>query len=103
MIFYNGLRSVMKNVPAHNFLTIPGDFNAKLGPDDAKFTFHNEINPNGELLVDFMEEFNLFPANTKLWTFEYPNGVKAQLDYVIRGKWQNSVEESLSIVFQRRI
>ena len=99
--FYNGLRSVMENVPAHNFLTIPGDFNAKLGPDDAKFTYHTETNCNGELLVDFMEEFNLFPANTKfmksknkLWTFEYPNGAKAQLDYVlIRRKWQNSVKE----------
>ena len=75
----------MENVPAHNFLTIPGDFNAKLGPDDAKFTIHTETNRNGELLVDFMEEFNLFPANTKfmksknkLWTFEYPNGAKDQ-------------------------
>ena len=29
-----------------------------------------------------------------LWTFEYPNGGKAQLDYVlIRRKWQNSVKE----------
>ena len=91
----------MENVPTHNFLTIPGDFNAKLGPDDAKFTSHTETNRNGELLVDFMEEFNLFPANTKLmksknklWTFEYPNGAKAQLDYMmIRRKWQNSVEE----------
>ena len=40
--FYNGLRSVMENVPAHNFLTIPGDFNAKFGPDDAKFTSHTK-------------------------------------------------------------
>ena len=47
-------------------------------------------NRNVELLVDFMEEFNLFPANTKfmisknkLRTFEYPNGAKAQLDYVL--------------------
>ena len=71
-------RSVMENVPAHNFLTIPGDFNAKLGPDDAKFNFHDtETTRNRELLVDFMEEINLFPANTKfiiskknLWTFE---------------------------------
>ena len=68
----------MENVPAHNFLTIPGDFNAKL---DTKFTSHTETNRNGELLVDFMEEFNLFPANTKLmksknklWAIEYPNG-----------------------------
>ena len=53
------------DVPTHNVLTILGAFNAKLGPDDAKFTFHTETNRNRELLVDFMEEFNLFPANTK--------------------------------------
>ena len=35
--FYTTLRSTI-HVPAHNFLLIPGDFNAKLGPDDAKFT-----------------------------------------------------------------
>ena len=50
--FHNGLHSVVENVPAHNFLTIPGDFNAQLGPNDAKFTFHIETNRNGELLVD---------------------------------------------------
>ena len=46
----------MENVPAHNSLTIPGDFNAKLGPDYSKYTFHTETNCKGELLVDFMEE-----------------------------------------------
>ena len=30
---------VMENVSAHNFLTLPDDFNAKLGPDDANFYF----------------------------------------------------------------
>ena len=99
--FYNELRSVVENVPAHNFLSIPGDFNAKLGHDDAKFTFHSETNRNGELLIDLMEEFNLCPANckfmkskNKLWTFEYPNGERAQIDYVlVRKKWQNSIKE----------
>ena len=60
----------MQNVPADNFLTIPGDFNAMLGADDTKFTFHTETNHNGEFLVDFMEEFNLFPANTKFMKSE---------------------------------
>ena len=84
--FYNGLRSVIENVPSHNFLTIPGDFNAQLGPNDAKFTFHTETNRNEEFLVDLMEEFNLCPANckfmksnNKLWTFEYPNGKRAPI------------------------
>ena len=102
--FYTTLRSTIENVPAHNLLLIPGDFNAKLGADDAKFTFHSATNRNGELLVDIMEEFNLFPANTKfmkpknkLWTFEYPNGHRAQLDYIlVRKKWQNSVKDCRS-------
>ena len=97
--FYNTLRSTLENVPKHNFLLIPGDFNARLGPDDAKFTFHSETNRNGEYLVDLMEEFSLCPANTKfmrskhkLWTFEYPSGQRAQLDYIlVRKKWQNSI------------
>ena len=97
--FYNTLRSTLENIPAHNFLLIPGDFNAKLGPNDAKFTMHSETNRNGEYLVDFMEEFSLCPANTKfmrcknkLWTFEYPSGQRAQLDYIlVRKKWQNSI------------
>ena len=60
--FYTTLRSTIENVPAHIFLLIPGDFKAKLGPDDAKFTFHSETNRNGERLIDLMAEFNLCPA-----------------------------------------
>ena len=56
--FYNTLRSVLDEVPAHNFLVVPGDFNAKLGPADVKFTHNVETNRNGEKLLDFMEEFN---------------------------------------------
>ena len=99
--FYNTLRSTLENVPAHNFLVILGDFNAKLGSNDAKFTFHANANRNGEHLVDLMEEFNPCSANTKfmkskhqLWTYEYPNGDRAQLDYIlVRKKWQNSVKD----------
>jgi hypothetical protein len=43
---------------------VTGDLNAKLGPDDARFTYNTQTNRNGDHLVDFMEEFNLFPANT---------------------------------------
>lgn len=99
--FYNTLRSTLEHVPAHNFLLVPGHFNAVLGTDDAKFTFHTETNRNGEHLVDLMEESNLYPANTKfmksnnqLWTFEYPNGSRAQLDFIlVRKKWRNSIKD----------
>ena len=63
--FYDILRTTLENVPAHNFLLVPGDFNAKLGTDDVTFSYHTETNRNGEHLVDIMEEFNLCPANTK--------------------------------------
>ena len=61
--FYTTLRSTIEQVPLHNFLVIAGDLNAKLGPSDVKFTYNNQTNRNGEYLVDFMDEFNLFSAN----------------------------------------
>ena len=31
-------------------------------------------------------------CKNKLWTFEYPSGQRAQLDYIlVRKKWQNSI------------
>ena len=88
--FYTTLRSVLDEVPAHNFLVVPGDFNAKLGPSDVKFTYNIVTNRIGEKVLDFMEEYNLCPVNTKftkcknqLWTFEYPNGDRAQIDYIL--------------------
>ena len=33
----------------------------------------------------------------QLWTFEYPNGQRAQLDYILfRKKWHNSIQDSRS-------
>ena len=31
--FYDTLRTTLEDVPAHNFLLVPGDFNTKLGTD----------------------------------------------------------------------
>ena len=102
--FYDTLRSTLDSVPPHNFLAILGDFNAKLGPDDVKFTYNESSNRNGEMLIDFMEEYNLFSSNTnfmkpksQLWTFEYPSGSRAQIDYILyRKKWRNSIKDSRS-------
>ena len=101
--FYTTLRSTIEQVPLHNFLVIAGDLNAKLGPSDVKFTYNNKTNRNWEYLIDFMDEFNLFSANSfmkpkgQLWTFEYPNGDRSQLDYLIfRKKWRNSIKDSRS-------
>ena len=54
------------------------------------------------MIIDFLEEFNLYISKTsfmkpkgQMWTFEYPSGDRAQLDYVIfRKKWRNSVKDS---------
>ena len=115
--FYHKLRSVASDVPAHNLLLFLGDFNAKLGPTDALFTYNNLTNRNGEKMLDFMTEFELVATNTrfmnsrnKLWTFEYPTGSKAQLDYIlVRRKWINSVRNcrayssSCSVLSDHRI
>ena len=102
--FYSILKSTVEQVPAHNFLVIAGDFNARLGPNYVNFTYNDVTNRNGEMLQDFMDEFNLFSANTsfkkprgQLWTHEYPTGDRAQLDYILcRKKWRNSVHDARS-------
>ena len=63
-----------------------------------KRSFHLETNRNGEHLIDFATECGLVNLSLqytkrkgKLWTFSYPNGIKAQLDYIlINKKWRNS-------------
>ena len=102
--FYTSLRSTVEQVPPNNFIVIAGDLNSKLGPDNVNFTFDSTTNRNGEMLLDFLEEFNLFTSNNcfmkpkgQLWTFEYPSRDRAQLDYLIfRKKWKNSVKNSRS-------
>ncbi|PIK57531.1 hypothetical protein BSL78_05595 [Apostichopus japonicus] len=74
--------------------------NAKIGHSDGKYTFHAETNRNGELLLDLINETDLIPINLKfqkhkgkLWTFTYPSGYRAQLDFIfVRSKWKNSVQ-----------
>ncbi|XP_072050064.1 uncharacterized protein [Amphiura filiformis] len=76
-----------------------GDFNGRIGPEDAKFTYHDITNRNGKFLVDLAIEKNMICANTyfrkrkgKLWTFCSPAGNKYQLDYILlRKKWRNSL------------
>ena len=49
---YDNLRRAIDSIPAHNVLLVVGDFNARIGPEDAKFTFHDTTNRNGKYLVD---------------------------------------------------
>ncbi|KAI8514657.1 hypothetical protein Bbelb_072480 [Branchiostoma belcheri] len=96
---YEDLARAIEAIPAHNLLLVIGDFNARIGDQDAKFTFHKETNRNGRLLLDLANEKDLVVSSTdfckkagKLWTFISPGGMKYQLDYVlIRRKWRNSM------------
>ena len=45
--FYEDLSAAIRGVPAHNFLAVLGDFNARLGQGDVPFTYHKETNRNG--------------------------------------------------------
>ena len=74
--FCTTLRTIIEQVPLHNFLVIAGDLNAKLGSDEARFSFNSKTNRNGEMLIDFIQEFNLFISNAhfmkpkgQLWSF----------------------------------
>ena len=85
--FYSDLKSVVQNIPAHNFATLAGDFNAQVGSEDVRFSFNSATNRNGEKLLDFAEEFQLSLASTnfmkplnKLWTYESPKEDRTQID-----------------------
>ena len=74
--FFEDLVTAVRDVPAHNFLAILGDFNARLGPEDAPFPYHDSTNRNGAYLTAFLTEHELLAANTifrkrtgKRWTF----------------------------------
>ncbi|KAJ8385190.1 hypothetical protein AAFF_G00191620 [Aldrovandia affinis] len=98
--FYDDLRTAIHHVPAHNFLIILGDFNARLGPEDAPFTYHTNTNRNGEHLTALLTEHELLAANTlfrkrmgKRWTFQdRATSMRRQLDYIlVRRKWRKSI------------
>ncbi|XP_072032828.1 uncharacterized protein [Amphiura filiformis] len=96
---YMVLGKSIKQVPAHNFLMVMGDFNARVGKEHYKFPYHDSTNRNGELLHTLAIENELEITNvsfckkkSRLWTFTLPSGFKAQLDYIlVRRKWRNSI------------
>ncbi|XP_034053142.1 craniofacial development protein 2-like [Gymnodraco acuticeps] len=98
--FYEDLATAVRDVPAHNFLAILGDFNARLGPEDAPYPYHDSTNRNGAYLTALLMEHELLAANTifrkrtgKRWTFQdRATGMLRQLDYILlRQKWRNSI------------
>ena len=98
---YDDLPSITRSVPKYNVLIIGRDLNPQIGQSmHHEFTYHYTSNRNGEYLEHFLIENILLCINTqfqkrrgKLWTYTYPNGDRAQLDYMtINKKWINSVQ-----------
>lgn len=99
--FYQGLEDAVKQIPAHNILMIVGDFNARIGTGEAKYTYHQETNGNGNKLLEFVQANSLVIGNTqfqkrpgKLWTHtNQGTGTKSQLDYIlICRKWRGCLQ-----------
>ena len=96
--FYQSLSDTITQIPAHNMVIKGRDFNAKI------VHFTALTNRNGQMLCDLMVQHELIALNTrfrkskkKLWRFIYPNGEKAQLDYILgRKKWRNSFKNCQS-------
>ena len=95
------MASAISTIPKHNVLLVLGDFNAHLGTDDVKYSYHKKTNKNGQLLIDLTLESNLVITNTtlqkrpgKLWTYlSDMTGSKTQIDYIlINKKWKNSLK-----------
>ncbi|XP_066916214.1 craniofacial development protein 2-like [Clytia hemisphaerica] len=57
--FYLELKNVLDDIPRHNFVSIAGDFNAKLACPDVSFSFNKHTNRNGEYLLDLIDEYGL--------------------------------------------
>ena len=100
--YYHQLAAATKSVPAHNVTIVAGNFNTRIGLDNAKFAYQTSTNRNGEFLHEYEQENDLVITNTtfkkktsKLWTCVLPSGVRAQLDYVlIKKKLRNSVNDA---------
>ena len=98
---YENLSTAISEVPKHNLLLIVGDYNAHLGKDAGKYTFHDKSNENGNLMKDFVQANDLIVTNSyfqkkqgKLWSFiSDMSGQKSQIDFIlINKKWKNSVK-----------
>ena len=98
---YIDLANVINSIPKHNLLLVIGDYNAHLGPTDVHYTYHNETNSNGRMLLDLATECNMEITNTrfqkkagKLWTYiSDMSGTKSQVDYIlVNRKWKNSIK-----------
>ena len=107
--FFDSLSAAVMEIPKHDVVVIPGDFNAQVGSDIpssalGRFCYHKRTNDNGKRLIEFMEEAGMKDCMTwfqhsrsRMWTWEHPNyklsDTRRQLDHIlINRKWMNSVK-----------
>ena len=96
---FDNLRRAVDSIPAHNVPLVIGDFDARIGPEDGRYTYHGSTYRNGKSLVDMAMRKKLIIANAqfckkkgKLWTYISPGGSKCQLNYIlIQRNWRNSM------------
>ena len=98
-IFYEQLQITIKQVPSNNFLIILSDINAKMGPEDMKYTYNISKNNNESWFKEMMEKYNLLSTNLqfqkkidKFWTCMSQHMTKHKSDYLlVRNKWRKRI------------
>ena len=66
--FYDDLKSAISSIPAHNFLLVLGDFNARVGKTShesspqtiGRYFYHEITNDNGNKLVSLSKNSRLY-------------------------------------------
>ena len=98
---FQKLSNIVNSIPKHNLILEIGDFNAHVGQDLVKYSFHEKTNKNGNFLYQHIVESNMLITNTsfqkrsgKLWTYcSDMSGAKSQIDFIlINHKWKNTVK-----------
>ena len=103
--FYNTLEDALATVHRKDILIITGDWNAKVGSDNADWKRimgsygYGDRNERGERLLEFAATHSLFICNTRFkqrpqrkWTWASPDGVhKNMIDLIfIQQRWKSS-------------
>jgi exonuclease III len=98
---FQKLSDIVNGIPKHNLVIELGDFNAHLGEEHARYTYHQSTNTNGKFLLEHALECDMLINNTrfekkkgKLWTLISDlSGRKSRIDYIlVNKKWKNSVK-----------
>ena len=97
--FYNDLNRFIDTVPPHNFPIICGDLNVRLGKDHFPFTVVDSTNRNGQSLLSFMTDNELFSCATKFQKRPTKKitflPLHTEIDHIlVRKKWESTVKDT---------